>query len=73
MFVVVIVYLSIKIFIFVLTGSDCFHVGVMTTQQAPFTSYGSYVFLYVVAVFVVVFFYDTEKLNKKLLKLMENF
>ena len=60
-------------FIFVLTGSDYIHFCIMTTQQAPFTSYGSYVFLYVVVVFVVFFFYDTEKLNKKLLKLMENF
>ena len=52
MFVVVIVYLSIKIISFVLSGSDCFRFGLMTTLS--FACYGSYFFV-VVAV-VVVFF-----------------
>ena len=58
MFVVVIVYLSIKIIIFVLSGSDCFRFGLMTTSRLSFQCYGSYFFV-VVAVVIVVFFIMT--------------
>ena len=58
MFVVVIVYLSIKIISFVLSGSDCFRFGLMTTLS--FACYGSYFFV-VVAVVVVVFFIMTQE------------
>ena len=59
MFVVVIVYLFIKIFIFVLSGSDCFGFGLMTTQRALFAFYGSYL-VFVVAVVVVSFLTTQE-------------
>ena len=60
MYVVVTVYLFIKIFIFVLSGSDCFRFGLMTTYAYHFNVM-VHIFFVVVAVVIVVFFIMTQE------------